>query len=205
MPEKKTLFDHIRGLENAKGKKQALEQEIWERFGCTRAILIMDSTGFTRTTASHGILHYLGLLAKLRALAKPVLDRHHCLRYHSAADNLYGEFKTAVQALDAAIEVNRVVADHDLMLTETERFHVCSGIGFGRLLDSGDEGLYGPETNLASKLGEDTAEAGEILLTPDAFDAIPGGRQADFEKKDLKIAGCDVPYYRTCCKPPDPA
>ena len=42
---------------------------------------------------------------------------------------------------------------------------LCTGIGFGRLLRIGDQDVFGAEVNAASKLGEDTAQSHEILVT----------------------------------------
>ena len=49
----------------------------------------------------------------------------------------------------------------------SERVAFSFGIGFGEVLDLGHD-LLGLEVNLASKLGEDRARPGEILLTPGA-------------------------------------
>ncbi|MFZ2391652.1 hypothetical protein [Rhodoferax sp.] len=42
---------------------------------------------------------------------------------------------------------------------------LCVGLGYGRVLRIGDSGVFGAEVNAASKLGEDPAKAGEILVT----------------------------------------
>jgi class 3 adenylate cyclase len=49
---------------------------------------------------------------------------------------------------------------------------LCVGIGYGKVLRIGDEDVYGQEVNAASKLGEDTAKANEILVTDGARRAI---------------------------------
>jgi class 3 adenylate cyclase len=54
---------------------------------------------------------------------------------------------------------------------EDERLHFSYGIGYGDVLDL-DEDMFGLEVNLASKLGEDLAEPGEALLTPQAAAAV---------------------------------
>ena len=40
------------------------------------------------------------------------------------------------------------------------------GVGFGDVLEL-DGDVFGAEVNLASKIGEDLARPGEVLLTPD--------------------------------------
>jgi class 3 adenylate cyclase len=50
------------------------------------------------------------------------------------------------------------------------------GIGYGDLLVVSDGDLFGSEMNLASKLGEDIAAKMQILLTAQAFAALPPDR-----------------------------
>jgi len=54
-----------------------------------------------------------------------------------------------------------------IALEDTRRQLNFAGV-FGRVLKIGDEDVYGHEVNLASKLGEDIARGGEILVTPGA-------------------------------------
>jgi class 3 adenylate cyclase len=46
-----------------------------------------------------------------------------------------------------------------------EQVLLCVGLGFGPMLRIGDVDVFGAEVNAASKLGEDVAQAGEILVT----------------------------------------
>jgi len=46
-----------------------------------------------------------------------------------------------------------------------EKVLLCVGLGYGKILRIGDEDVFGAEVNAASKLGEDTAKAEEILVT----------------------------------------
>ena len=175
--------------------KQELEHRVWREFGCTRAVLVMDSTGFTRITNSHGIVHYLRVLARIREELVPLFESHGSLRTRVEADNIYAEFKNVLSAHIAAIEANQLVDRQRFDLADSERFGICIGIGFGQLLDSGHEGLYGPEMNLASKLGEDTADSGEILLTEAAWTELPGDTQKLFRRRSVAISGADISFY----------
>jgi class 3 adenylate cyclase len=53
-----------------------------------------------------------------------------------------------------------------------DRLRFSYGIGFGDVLEL-EEDVFGLEVNLASKLGEDHARPGEVLLTSSAADALP--------------------------------
>ena len=114
------LFKKILGA--AGSDKDELESQIWREFGCTRAVLVMDSTGFTRITSSHGIVHYLSILAQIREMLSPLFESCGSLRTRAEADNIYAEFESVTQALHAAIEANRMVNQQSLDLSESEKF-----------------------------------------------------------------------------------
>ena len=66
----------------------------------------------------------------------------------------------------AARDVQEHLATANAFLPEDWDLHASIGIGWGELLMiADDDDFYGNELNLASKLGEDIAEAGETLLT----------------------------------------
>ena len=187
------LFDKILTLNDVSTSN--LEDEIWREFGCDRAVVVIDSTGFTRITKSHGIVHYLKLLAQIRQTLGPILDAQGSLRTRMEADNIYAEYESVEQAFAAVVEANKTLDEVSVQLTETEKFGICTGIGFGRMLDSGHEGLYGAQMNLASKLGEDTAESGEVLLTEEAWNELPKHLKALFDRCDQLISGNHIPYF----------
>ena len=62
-----------------------------------------------------------------------------------------------------------------------EQILLCLGIGFGDILRIADEDVWGREVNSASKLGEDTAKANEILVTAAAHVALSGHGDVEFE------------------------
>lgn len=69
--------------------------------------------------------------------------------------------------------------------SENERLHLCIGLGYGEMLRVGDQDVFGYEVNAACRLGEDTADRGEILVTPAFRDAV-GENSGDSRFKLLK-------------------
>ena len=49
--------------------------------------------------------------------------------------------------------------------SEEEQILFCVGLGYGEILNIGYADVFGAEVNAASKLGEDTAKAWEVLVT----------------------------------------
>ena len=172
------------------------EAEVWDRYGETVAVMVLDSTGFSRVSESHGILHFLSKLVMIRNIVEPVVARHaHCsLKFE--ADNVFAAFKSPDDAIKAAGAIHEAVAKEQVMLTEEEPFKVCIGIGYGRMLHSKSiEGYFGEEMNLASKLGEDTANGGETLITHNTWKHAAAELVTDFERRQVRVSGLDVGYY----------
>lgn len=67
-------------------------------------------------------------------------------------------------------------AEHNRGLPEEETVELCVGTGHGRVLRIGDEDVWGREVNVASRLGEDTARSGEILVSEAMRTAVAAER-----------------------------
>lgn len=125
------------------------------------AILIVDLCGFSADTEAN----LDAALARKDAMQRLVYAQamaHGGFWIKAWADDNAAAFPTVAQAQACAA-----------VLVERER---CSiGIGWGELaLDRPPGDVWGPEMNRASKLGEDVAESGAVLLT-DAAKAAAGG------------------------------
>jgi len=168
---------------------------LWDRFGETCAPLVLDSTGFTRTSRKAGILHFLRIFLRMREIAAPHLEAHGCFAWRSLADNLYAEFPSPDRALEAAMAIHHAVAEADLLLEPGRPFRVCIGIGWGRVLRADGFGVFGDEMNLACKLGEDIAEGGETLLTEAAFGALERRKATLFDRRETVISSTAIPFF----------
>jgi len=56
------LFQNMAALLEKGIDPTSCEQQLWSRYGETVATLVLDTTGFSRTTQSHGIVHFLSRL-----------------------------------------------------------------------------------------------------------------------------------------------
>lgn len=193
-----TLFERITQL-MAQGVDPATrEEEIWATYGQQVAVMVVDSTGFSRVSDAHGILHFLARLAAMRETVKPVIAAHGQITARFEADNVIAAFRSPDSAIRAAMDVHQALADSGLMLTDEEPFRLCIGIGFGQMLYSESmEGFFGKEMNLASKLGEDIAEGGEILLTEATYHNATAELVAGFEKRSTLVSGLAFDYYHS--------
>ena len=176
----------------------ALDKEIWDQLGENRAILVSDMSGFTRLTKKRGILHFLAMHYQGVTLVTPVIGAHAGTPVKAEADNTISTYARPDQAARCAIAVQRSLSEHNATVADPDaRIFFCIGIGYGRVLHMTDD-IFGDEVNVAYKLGEDIAKAGEILVSESARDAIRAVTdEFQFGERLLITAGsAEIPYFR---------
>ena len=175
-------------------RREAIALEIASVFGQDKAILVLDMSGFSRTTHRHGIVYFLLMIHQMRLLASPCIAKHAGIVVKAEADNLFCLFDTVGDAVRAAREITQRLDTVNLVLPEDRRLYASIGIGYGHVLNIEDKDLFGNEVNLASKLGEDVAAQGAILLTPQAHANVEDAGIETHEEM-ISIAGLSLSYY----------
>lgn len=175
-------------------KRDELMQSIEEIFGQEKAILVLDMSGFSRTTQQHGIVSFLLMIHQMRLIVKPCIAAHEGLLVKAEADNLFCLFDTVTDAVSASLEIIQRLDAANVVLPEEQDLYVSIGIGYGQILNVEDEDLFGCEVNLASKLGEDIGRMGEILLTEAAYATL---QEPDFEthQENVSVSGLSLSYF----------
>jgi adenylate cyclase len=167
----------------------AIDRRIWDLFGEEWAVMFTDLSGFSRQVEAFGILHFLQIIFEQKSLLDPVVARHDGILIKQEADSLMIIFRRATSAMSCAIEMQHVLERENATRSPETQVLLCVGIGYGRILRIGDHDVYGAEVNAASKLGEDTAKAREILVTKAARDALAGVDGLSFTAIDERIPG----------------
>jgi class 3 adenylate cyclase len=142
-----------------------IDREIWDAFGETHALWVLDMCGFSRLTVRYGITHFLAMIHRLHGIVGPIIRRHSGRVVKTEADNVFAVFPAVAAAVAAARDVQEQLATANAFLPEDWDLHASIGVGFGEVLMVEEDDFYGNELNLASKLGEDLADPGETLLT----------------------------------------
>lgn len=148
--------------------KGAIDRHIRDLFEETWAVMFTDLAGFSRNVAEFGIIHFLQTIQESQRLLVPVIEAHDGILLKTEGDSFLVIFRRAERALDAGREMMATLALYNRERPDEEKVLLCVGLGYGPMLRIGDADVYGAEVNAASKLGEDIAKAGEILMT-DAF------------------------------------
>lgn len=172
-----------------------IDQEIYQTFGQTASILVLDMAGFSRLTLHHGIIHFLAMVQRMTEIASPIVYQHGGWVFKQEADNLFALFPDVPEAVAAAVDIFKSFAEANRELPDDEDLYAGIGIGYGELLVLGDNDVYGCEMNLACKLGEDLARRGEILLTETAFQRVAPNPNA-WERLVLSVSSLELIAYR---------
>ena len=161
------------------------------------AILAADVVGFSRMMGADES----GTLERLKALRRELVEP--CIKARSGrivklmGDGLLAEFRSVVEAVQCAANIQEGMAGRELDLPETERISLRIGVNLGDILVEGTD-IYGDGVNVASRL-EALAAPGGICLSGATFDAVEGKLDLPFEaigSQKLKNIDKPVRVYR---------
>ena len=185
----KYLNERVEHPERAK----VIDAKIKKTFEKKVSMFILDMSGFSRLVQRYGIIHYLAMIRRMRRVVTPVIRKNKGVVIKFEADNAFAVFPNPANAVRAAQEILHDMEVANLATPDESDIYVCMGIGYGTTLLACDD-MYGNEMNLASKLGEDTAERGEVLLTSAAAKACEG--KFKFKSFPLAISGVTMKAFK---------
>ena len=146
------------------------------------AILAADVVGFSRLTGADEDR----TLARLRALRSDLIDPtiavHKGRMVKRTGDGAIIEFRSVVDAVRCAIEVQNAMVDRNSGVPEDRHIEFRIGIHLGDVVEEDDGDLMGDGVNIASRL-EGIAKPGAIFLSEDAYRQV---------KARLDVAVSDV-------------
>lgn len=173
-------------------KRHDIETLLWKEFGAVKAVLVMDLSGFSLLTQKYGVVHYLSMVHRMQLIAKPIIENAGGEVVKFEADNCFAMFDTPLTAVETAIALNRAFDEINVYTAERFDIRVAIGIDYGDVLLIGGPDYFGDTVNIASKLGEDKARPGEILITERAVAGIPAGAQILVKPVQLDISGVTI-------------
>ena len=132
------------------------------------AILVADVVGYSRLAGADEDR----TLARLRALRSdlidPVIAVHHGRVVKRTGDGALVEFRSVVDAVRCAIEVQDGMVERNAGLPPDRRIEFRIGIHLGDVVEESDGDLMGDGVNIATRL-EGIAKPGAICLSEDAY------------------------------------
>src|SRR6202042_2520441 len=132
------------------------------------AILVSDVVGYSRLAGADEDR----ILARLRALRSDLIDPtisvHHGRIVKRTGDGSIIEFRSVVDAVRCALEVQTGMVERNIGLPPEKRIEFRIGIHLGDVVEEADGDLMGEGVNIASRL-EGICEPGQVCLSEDAY------------------------------------
>lgn len=172
--------------------RERIENELWEKYGTERAVFVLDMSGFSLLTRKYGIVHYMSMVRRMQRTTEPIILSYKGNVVKYEADNCFALFPTPLQAVNAAVAMQHAFTASNLMTSEDLDIYISCGIDYGRILLVNENDCFGDAVNRASKLGEDVAAAGEVLVTQEAMDEIPPEAKIKSHTMTLSISGINI-------------
>lgn len=173
---------------------EAFDRAFREKAEREMTVWVSDSSGFTRKAHEYGILQFLAVMIRCYGYVVPILRRHGGRVHSQNADNILAKFSDPVRALRAAVAVQRRLRTYNRAKKDAEQFHLCIGIHCGRGLELAND-VYGDCVNVASKVGEDLAGKGEILVTGEVARRVKGRFRGTYTRS-AELGGRTFELYR---------
>ena len=137
------------------------------------AILVSDVVGYSRLAGADEDR----ILARLRTLRSdlidPLISVHHGRIVKRTGDGSVIEFRSVVDAVRLAIEVQSAMVERNAEVPEDRRILFRIGIHLGDVVEERDGDLMGDGVNIAARL-EGVCEPGAICLSEDAYRQVKG-------------------------------
>jgi adenylate cyclase len=137
------------------------------------AILVADIVGYSRLAGADED-RTLSRLRGLRSdLIDPAIDAHHGRIVKRTGDGILIEFRSVVDAVHCAIEVQNGLSERNAGLPPERRIEFRVGIHLGDVVEEADGDLMGDGVNIAARL-EGICEPGAICLSEQAYWQVKG-------------------------------
>jgi adenylate cyclase len=161
------------------------------------AILCSDVVGYSRLAG----LDEDRILARLRALRSDLIDPtiavHHGRIVKRTGDGSIVEFRSVVDAVRCAIEVQNGMVERNAGLQENRRIELRIGIHLGDVVEESDGDLMGDGVNIAARL-EGIAEPNGVCLSAAVYEQVRDKLKeqfVDLGERELKNIARPVRAY----------
>jgi TolB-like protein/class 3 adenylate cyclase/cytochrome c-type biogenesis protein CcmH/NrfG len=144
------------------------------------AILVSDVVGYSRLAGADEDR----ILARLRTLRSDLIDPtiavHHGRVVKRTGDGAIVEFRSAVDAVNFAVEIQRAMAERNAEVAPEKRIEFRIGIHIGDVVEESDGDLMGDGVNIAARL-QSVAKPGGICISDDTYRQVKS-------RLDLKVS-----------------
>jgi TolB-like protein/class 3 adenylate cyclase len=157
------------------------------------AILVSDVVGYSRLAGADEDR----ILARLRTLRSDLIDPtvavHHGRIVKRTGDGAIVEFRSVVDAVRCAIEVQNSMRERNAGVPDDQKIRFRVGVHLGDVVEESDGDLMGDGVNIAARL-QSIAHPGAICLSEDAYRQVK-------QRLDLKVSDLGPTQLKNIAEP----
>ena len=134
-----------------------------------KAILSADVKGYSLLMADDEAFT-IKTLKKHRSIMSMLIEQYTGRVVDSPGDNVLAEFASAVDVVQCAVEIQKVLKEKNQDLPDDKKLEFRIGVNIGDIVQDGDR-IYGSGVNVAARI-EGLADAGGVCVSRNAYDHI---------------------------------
>ena len=155
--------------------------------------MVSDVAGYSRLAGADED-RTLARLRTLRSdLIDPIISVHHGRVVKRTGDGSIIEFRSVVDAVRCAVEVQTAMIERNADVPPEKRIEFRIGVHLGDVVEESDGDLMGDGVNIAARL-EGIAKPGAICLSEDAYRQVKG-------RLDLKVSDLGLTQLKNIAEP----
>jgi adenylate cyclase len=143
-----------------------------------RAILSADVKGYSLLMADDEA-HTIQTLKAYRGLMSNLIQNHSGSVIDNPGDNLLAEFSSAVDAVEAAVQIQNRLRKENAKFVEDKRLQFRIGVNIGDVVHD-DGRIYGSGVNIAARI-EAIADRGGICISRNTYNQVQDKLDLGFE------------------------
>lgn len=167
-----------------------------------KTILFADVVGSVRLVQAdeEGVIQRW--LAFVQSVETEILPKHQGRMVKQMGDGLMVEFDTAINAVDAAVDLLSICDDQNSDIPLESRINLRIGLHCGEVISGQNNDIYGNDVNIAARVMS-LAGAGEIAATANVRDFSAGVVDVDFfDMGDCHVRNLPYPVRAFRIVPP---
>ncbi len=133
------------------------------------AIMFTDMVGYSAMVQKNESLA-LTLLQEHRKILRPIFPKHNGEEVETAGDAFFVEFKSALEAAQCAIEIQKVLQERNSKVETEKQILIRIGLHIGDVVHMGKH-VHGDGVNIAARI-EPLSAPGGICLSEDVYRQI---------------------------------
>ena len=168
-----------------------------------RAILSADVQGYSRLMGDDEVATFKKI-TEYREIFSSIVTQYNGRVVDSPGDNILSEFASVVDAVQCAVEIQKVLKAKNEALPENRRMIFRIGVNLGDVIHE-DDRIYGDGVNIAARI-ESLAEGGGICISGTAYEHIENKLALGYEflgEHSVKNIKKPVRVYKVPTDPKD--